>query len=94
MHAAVSLRYETALRPEPLRRDDWAGGPWATLDGTFDMASIGLAYLLAYLDFRFPERHWRDRCPLLAAWYADVERRPSMVAMRPTPRPRDRTAHR
>ena len=97
LEAAVSLRYETALRPEGHRWDRWIADRWSKIDDTldwfevrtedlgppFDMAQIGLACLLGYLDFRFPERHWRDECPGLASWYVRIAERPSMVETMP-----------
>jgi len=38
---------------------------------------------LGYLDLRQPAFGWRERQPGLAAWYAEVSTRPSMVATAP-----------
>jgi len=95
--SAVLLRYETAVRPEPQRWpawiDDqwdriWAGLAWyearpETLAAPPDLARIALGCLLGYLDFRFPDCGWRDRCPGLGAWFAKIEQRPSFAATRP-----------
>jgi glutathione S-transferase len=45
-----------------------------------DLASITTAIAGDYMDFRFPELRWRDRCPGLAAWHARFAQRPSMIA--------------
>jgi glutathione S-transferase len=45
-----------------------------------NIAHVVFAVMLAYLDFRFAEEGWRERHPVLAAWYAEFARRPSMTA--------------
>lgn len=60
-----------------------AGITWLEpgLDDTrFDAGDIALAALLAYLDMRFPHILWREGADRAAAWFAAVERRPSMQA--------------
>lgn len=97
LEAAVSVRYETAVRPAERRWEGWIEDRWSKIDdtlqvfergagelgGPFDMAQIGLACLLGYLDFRFAGRHWRDECPQLAAWFLEIAERPSMVETQP-----------
>ncbi len=97
LDAAILLRYETAMRPEPLRWDDWASGQMGKVDGaladmeahaaTFgdrvDIGTIGVACALGYLDFRYADKGWRAGCPNLAAWFAEFSRRPSMRATQP-----------
>ena len=46
----------------------------------FSIGHVGIACALAYLDFRFTELDWRAGHPKLAAWFAEVSRRPSMQA--------------
>ncbi len=41
---------------------------------------IAVGCALGYCDVRFPGDTWRSRCPQLAAWHAEVEKRPSMAA--------------
>ena len=99
LDAAVLLRYETFLRPEDKRWDQWQaaqqekieraldyfeGECLAELASRFDIAAIGLACALGYLDFRQPQLGWRERFPGLAGWYADVSQRPSMIATVPS----------
>ncbi|MEG0969459.1 MAG: glutathione S-transferase C-terminal domain-containing protein, partial [Pseudomonas sp.] len=55
----------------------------AELSSVFDVAAIGVACALGYLDFRMPEFGWRERQPKLAAWYAQVNQRASMKATDP-----------
>jgi glutathione S-transferase len=95
--AAVLARYETALRPEALRWDDWTAGQLekvtcalAELErraGGFgdrvDVGTIAFGCALGYLDFRFASLGWRDKHPQAAAWFTRFDARPSMVATRP-----------
>jgi len=53
----------------------------ASLAGTrFGIGQIGVGCALSYLDFRWPQVHWRDTCPALAAWHAGFRARPSVQA--------------
>ncbi|WDY57698.1 glutathione S-transferase [Pseudomonas sp. PSKL.D1] len=98
MDASVSSRYESFLRPEDKRWDGWLNAQsekisrslanleqehLAELASGFDLAAIGVACALGYLDLRQPEFGWRERQPGLAAWYAQVAERPSMIATAP-----------
>jgi glutathione S-transferase len=97
MDAAVATRYETFLRPadkqwgwvqaqgEKIRRSlaNLEQEHLAELASGFDLAAIGVACALGYLDLRQPEFDWRGLYPGLAAWYAEVSQRPSMVATAP-----------
>ncbi|WP_370205874.1 glutathione S-transferase family protein [Pararhodobacter marinus] len=49
-------------------------------EARFDAGDIALAALMAYLDMRFPQILWREGAERAAAWYAAVEKRPSMQA--------------
>jgi glutathione S-transferase len=98
LDAAVITRYETALRPESLRWPDWienqklkfrraadqleleAGG----FGDMVDIGTVAIGCALGYLDFRYPDEGWRDRCPALAAWFEGFSRRPSMRMTLPT----------
>lgn len=97
LDAAVLSRYETFVRPEEKRWDTWLeaqrekigrslawleGDCIAELQARFDIAAIGVACALGYLDLRQPEWDWRARYPRLAAWFAEVSQRPSMQATR------------
>jgi glutathione S-transferase len=98
MDAAVLVRYETALRPPEKHWDQWLdeqrnkirrtlveleSDAIAELASHFDIASISVACALGYLDFRHPDLQWRDANPKLAAWYAEVSQRPSMLQTQP-----------
>lgn len=97
MDASLLLRYEQALRPEALRWVDWMAGQEAKMtsaldafeaesprfgDG-FDIGHIATACALGYLDLRFPHVGWREGRPRVAAWFARVSERPSLVATFP-----------
>jgi glutathione S-transferase len=47
-----------------------------------EIGEIAVAALLGYLDFRWPERHWRDGRPRLSAWMDGMAARPSLIATR------------
>ncbi|XVJ49447.1 glutathione S-transferase [Pseudomonas sp. UBT] len=98
MDAAVLVRYETAMRPAEKHWDQWLdeqrkkirrtlaaleADAIAELASHFDIASISVACALGYLDFRHPDLQWRDASPKLAAWYAEVSQRPSMLQTQP-----------
>jgi len=98
MDAAVLVRYESALRPVEKHWAPWLDeqrnkirrtlaeleqDAIAELASYFDVASISVACALGYLDFRHPDMHWRADNPKLAAWYAEVSQRPSMLETQP-----------
>lgn len=98
MDAAVLTRYETFLRPEEKRWDAWVEAQsekirrgladleqnhHAEIASGFDVASIGVACALGYIDLRMPDFGWRERQPKLAAWYEEVSQRASMKATAP-----------
>ncbi len=95
--SAVNLRYETALRPEDLRWDQWMARQneriFAVLDDLeanwqseltgVHVGSIGVAVALAYLDFRYSDLGWRDGRNNLSAFYDSFSQRPSMQDTKP-----------
>jgi glutathione S-transferase len=97
MEAALLARYEMALRPEPLRWDDWTQGQMGKIRRALDMfetaerragddltlADIGVACGLGYLDFRFPDEDWRASRPRLAAFHGAIATRSSYIASDP-----------
>jgi glutathione S-transferase len=97
MDAAVLARYETAVRPEALRWNDWTAGQLdkiacalaeiekrsAGFGDRVDIGTITIGCALGYLDLRFASLAWRDKCPGAAAWYGKFGARASMVATRP-----------
>jgi glutathione S-transferase len=97
LDALVVTRYETAMRPEELRWDDWIdaqmgratrGLAWLEQTLPYWKDGVGLATLasgcvLGYLDFRFDHVDWRSAQPGLAGWYEEFGQRPSMQATAP-----------
>ncbi len=89
--SAVLIRYETWLRPEPLRWANWTNDQWDRINtglewferndeavgGQIDLAQITLGCLLGYMDFRWPDNGWRERYPNISDWYEILMRRPS-----------------
>lgn len=97
LDAALLARYETMMRPEPLRWDEWTNGQLGKVRRALDafegserragddlgIADIGVACGLGYLDFRFPDEAWREGRPRLTAFYAQISRRPAWLATDP-----------
>jgi len=90
---AVAARYESTVRPEELRWQDWLddlmdkiGASLERFEATppagdrLTIAEIALGAALGYLDFRFPDYPWRGRFPRLADWFGSVAARPSFAA--------------
>ena len=73
LEASVLMRYESAVRPEPLQWSDWTAGQLAKVRGGLDalehecsgwgerfaIGQVTAACVLGYLDFRFPREAWR-----------------------------------
>jgi glutathione S-transferase len=99
--AAVSARYESALRPHALQWEDWRKAQLDKvrralahfeqhLDLSTDAITIGeisIACALSYLDTRFPDLEWRVGAPALADWEHAFSARPSMRATSVSPSP-------
>jgi glutathione S-transferase len=63
---------------------DALGTRWMShLHGRMDMGHIAVGSALGYLDFRHDARSWRTGRDSLAAWYAEFEKRESMIATKP-----------
>jgi glutathione S-transferase len=97
LDAAVLCRYEAFVRPAECRWDGWVQGQFTKIRNGLDVlerevsnwrsdfgiGQIAAACVAGYLDFRFPDEAWRASRPRFAAWYAQISRRPSMVATAP-----------
>ena len=95
LDAALLIRYENNLRPEPQRWQAWTDGQFRKVrqalaslaeEGLGDELTVGeiaTGCALGYLDFRFPGEDWRGAHPALGAWYAKIAERPSFVATVP-----------
>ncbi|MES2818928.1 MAG: glutathione S-transferase N-terminal domain-containing protein [Pseudomonadota bacterium] len=98
MDAALLVRYERAVRPAERQWPDWIEGQLGkvqgaltvleahaqALRGPLDIAQIGVACALGYLDFRFAELQWRQGCPQLAKFQALFAGRESMLTTAPS----------
>jgi glutathione S-transferase len=95
--AALLARYETMLRPEALRWNDWTEGQLAkvrtglewletaapSFGDRVDIGTIAFGCTLGYMDFRFPSVDWRAEAPNTAKWFETFNQRPSMQATLP-----------
>ena len=89
MEAAVLNRYETFMRPEAQRWTLWIDEQFDKISNSLDwfdsqengplmtIDDISLACALGYLDFRFKDFPWRDRCKNLAKWHDSIAKRAS-----------------
>lgn len=98
MDAGIMSRYETFMRPEQLRWQDWVDGQRgkyvravdslerdaASLEEHVDIGTIAVACALGYLDFRFDADNWRQGRPKLTAWFDTFNQRPSMQSTLPS----------
>ena len=98
LDAAVLMTYETRMRPEDVRWDEWVESRWSKIEracaalngrwmdhlaGPLDMGQIAVGCALSYVDFRQNARGWRNGNDALAAWFETFESRASMMATRP-----------
>lgn len=97
LDAAVTRLIERVRRPKELywadwdarQRDkigralDWLEPRAEELETRLTTGQIAVACALGYIDFRFPDEHWRQSRPGLAAWYGAFAERPAMAATRP-----------
>jgi glutathione S-transferase len=71
--AAFTRKTDAVLPALEAEIEDIAKGP-------VGLAQITTAIAGAYMDFRFPDLRWRDRCPRFSAWQQGFADRPSMRA--------------
>ncbi len=98
MDSAVSMVYETRLRPKEQQSDAWIEAQWSKIEralsvlnarwishlsGPMTMGHISVACAMSYLDFRLGARNWRHGNDALADWHASFDSRPSMQATPP-----------
>lgn len=96
--AALLCRYESVLRPSEFYWELWHDSQMEKVDSALDdlenrwmetlkgpvtIGTITIGCALGYLDFRFADKDWRRGHPVLADWYADFVKRPSMAATMP-----------
>jgi glutathione S-transferase len=95
LDGALIARYEDVARPEPLRWPEWraaqldkaetslahlSANPTLIAPQRVDIGTLTVACALWYLDLRFGDVGWRDRHPVVASWYAEHSKRPSLQA--------------
>ena len=98
LDAGLLLRYESTLRPEAKRWDDWLGGQMAKITGVMDalettyagqlggpltVGQIAVACALGWFDFRYGHVDWRRGRPKLATFAKSMGERASMKATMP-----------
>lgn len=96
MEAALLVRYETTMRPQVLRWQEWRTGQMDKVTralsamesdiahaSTFDIGDIATGCALGYLDFRFPDLDWRALTPMLAAYAEPLHARASFQETTP-----------
>jgi glutathione S-transferase len=71
--AAFTRKTDAVLPALEAEIEDIAKGP-------VGLAQITTAIAGAYMDFRFPDLRWRDRCPRFSAWQQGFADRPSTRA--------------
>lgn len=98
MDAAVTMIYETRIRPEEKVFEKFLDAQWLKIDRALtafetrwmpylneqkNMPVLAVAAALGYVDFRHDDRNWRADHPALAAWEAEIRERPSIAATVP-----------
>jgi len=97
LDAALQVVIETIRRPAEYRWSGWVERQKAAiargldqlereadaLAGQFTIGEITIIAALGYLDFRLPGDNWQATHPKLAAWNAEMLKRPSVAATVP-----------
>ena len=99
MESAVLMVYETRLRPEGNRSEDWVEAQWgkiihgldalethkfSAMNGPANFGQFSMACALGYLDFRHKSRAWRIGRAYLSTWNDSLQARPSLKNTIPT----------
>ena len=99
MESAVSITYESKLRPQNEQSPSWMEAQWSKVlhavkaldDGEFkamdsgmNMGQIAVACALGYLDFRHDARQWRSGHSNLASWNEKMIKLPALIKTIPT----------
>ena len=99
MESAVSITYESKLRPQNEQSPSWMEAQWSkvlhavkaldngefkAMDGEINMGQIALACALGYLDFRHDARDWRSGHSNLASWNDKLMKLPALIKTIPT----------
>ncbi len=97
MDAALLVRYETFVRPEPLRWGEWIDGQRVKIAQALDyldalkndpgqplhIGDVTIACALGYLDLRFADDRWLEGRGNLARWFEVIAKRESFRSTRP-----------
>ena len=99
MESAVSITYESKLRPQNEQSPSWMEAQWSKVlhaikaldDGDFkamdsgmNMGQIAVACAPGYLDFRHDARQWRSGHSNLASWNDKMMKLPALIKTIPT----------
>ena len=99
MESAVSITYESKLRPQDEQSPSWMEAQWSkvlhaikalddgqfqAMDGEMNMGQIAVACALGYLDFRHDARQWRSEHSNLASWNDKMIKLPALIKTIPT----------
>ena len=99
MESAVSITYESKLRPQNEQSPSWMEAQWSkvlhsvkaldngefkAMDGEMNMGQIAVACALGYLDFRHDARQWRSGHSNLASWNDKMIKLPALIKTIPT----------
>jgi len=97
LELSVALRYETVMRPQELRWQNWIDHQREKITRGLDaleaqcaqfeasplIGEITAACVLGYRDFRYADDDWRTGRPALRDWYAAMKQRDSLVRTTP-----------
>jgi glutathione S-transferase len=99
MESAVSITYESKLRPQNEQSPSWMEAQWSkvlhsikalddgqfqAMDSEMNMGQIAVACALGYLDFRHDARQWRNGHSNLASWNDKMIKLPALIKTIPT----------
>ena len=99
MESAVSITYESKLRPQNEQSPSWMEAQWSkvlhavkalddgqfkAMDSDMNMGQIAVACALGYLDFRHDARQWRSGHSNLASWNDKMMKLPALIKTIPT----------
>ena len=99
MESAVSITYESKLRPKNEQSPSWMEAQWSkvlhavkalddgqfkAMDSEMNMGQIAVACALGYLDFRHDARKWRSGYSNLASWNDKMMKLPALIKTIPT----------
>ena len=99
MESAVSITYESKLRPQNEQSPSWMEAQWSkvlhaikalddgqfqAMDSEMNMGQIAVACALGYLDFRHDARQWRSEHSNLASWNDKMMKLPALIKTIPT----------